>query len=197
VAALDIFVVTLAFSVAGLWFAPRLVEWSLFRPYWLLRRRQFWTPLTSVLVHADLAHLLFNALTFWAFAFRLERLIGSARFMALYACGIAASDAGTWFKYRNNPDYACLGASGAILAVLFASIVYFPRQSILILPLPVPIPAPLFAVCYLLYSFYAARHPHGRINHEAHFNGAWAGLLFVALTDPSAWRHAWQALYYR
>ena len=60
--------------------------------------------------------------------------------------------------------------------MLFASIVYYPRQSILILPLPVPIPAPLFAVCYLLYSFYAARHARGRINHEAHFNGAWAGL---------------------
>ncbi len=63
--------------------------------------------------------------------------------------------------------------------------------------MPLPIPAPLFAVCYLLYSFYAARHPRGRINHEAHFNGAWAGLAFVALTDPAAWQRALQSLYYR
>jgi membrane associated rhomboid family serine protease len=145
-----------------------------------------------VLVHADLPHLLFNSMTFVFFAFRLERVIGSGHFLALYATGILASDAGTWLKYRNDPEYASLGASGAILAVLFASIVYFPRQSIMILPLPVPIPAPLFALGYLAYSFYAARHPRGRINHEAHFNGAWAGLLFVALTDHRAWQRAWQ-----
>jgi membrane associated rhomboid family serine protease len=196
-AATIILTLTIVVSLAGLSVAPRIIAWNLFRPYWFLRRRQYWTPLGSVLVHADLAHLLFNSLTFWAFAFRLEHLIGPWRLLALYACGIAASDTGTWFRHRNDPDYACLGASGAILAVLFASVVYYPRQSIMILPLPLPIPAPLFAVCYLLYSFYAARHPHGRINHEAHFNGAWAGLLFVALTDPAAWQRALQALYYR
>jgi len=189
--------ITVIVSAAGLWLSPRIIEWNLFRPYWLLRRRQFWTPLGSVLVHADLAHLLFNAMTFWFFAFPLERLIGSVRFLALYAAGILASDTGTYFRHRRDPDYACLGASGAILAVLFASIVYFPRQSIVILPIPLPIPAPLFAVGYLAYSFYAARHPRGRINHEAHFNGAWAGLLFVAVTDPQAWQRAWQMLYYR
>ena len=86
-------------------------------------------------------------------------------------------------------------SSGAILAVLFASIVYFPRQSLFILPIPLPIPAPLFAAIYLLYSFYAARHPHGRINHEAHFYGALAGLAFVALTDLPAWQRALAALW--
>jgi len=192
-----ILAITVLLSLAGLLVSPRIIEWNLFRPYWLLPRRQYWTPIGSVFVHADLAHLLFNCLTFWFFAFRLERLIGSGRFLALYAAGIVASDAGTYFKHRHDPNYASLGASGAILAVLFASIVYFPRQSIMILPLPVPIPAPLFAVCYLIYSFYAARHPHGRINHEAHFNGAWAGLLFVGLTDHQAWQRAWQLLYYR
>ena len=196
-AAAVILAITVITSLAGLLISPRIIEWNLFRPYWLLRRRQYWTPIGSVFVHADGAHLLFNSLTFLFFAFRLERLIGSGRFLALYAVGIAASDAGTYFKHREDPNYACLGASGAILAVLFASIVYFPRQSIMILPVPVPIPAPLFAVCYLIYSFYAARHPRGRIAHEAHFNGAWAGLLFVGLTDPSAWQRAWQLLYYR
>ena len=108
-------------------------------------------------MHANLSHLLLNAMTFWFFALPLEQVIGSMRFIALYAFGLAVSDAGTWFRYRGDPNYASLGASGAILAVLFAAIVYFPRQSILILPIPVPIPAPLFAVCYLLFSFYSAR----------------------------------------
>jgi membrane associated rhomboid family serine protease len=180
-------------SLAGLWVAPRIIERNLFRPYWFLPRHQYWTAVGSAFVHADLSHLLFNCLTFWFFAFPLERVIGSGRLVALYGLGLAASNTGTYFKHRHDPDYACLGASGAILAVLFASIVYFPRHSIMVLPIPLPIPAPLFAVGYLIYSFYAARHPHGRINHEAHFNGALAGLAFVAITDLPAWQQALRA----
>jgi membrane associated rhomboid family serine protease len=181
---------TVIVSLTGLWFAPALIERNLFRPYWFLRSRQYWTAVGSALVHGSLAHLLLNALSFWFFAVPLERAIGSLRLAVLYVFGLAVSDAGTWFRHRNDPNYACLGASGAILAVLFASIVYFPSQKILILPIPIPIPAPLFAVGYLLFSFYAGRRPRGRINHEAHFDGALAGLLFVALTDPSAWLRA-------
>lgn len=194
--ALVILAVTVIVSLIGLWFAPGLIERSLLRPYWLMRERRYWSLLGNALVHADPGHLLFNAITFSAFAFRLERTIGPARLLALYACGILASDAGTWYRHRNDPDYASLGASGAILAVLFAALVYDPRQSLLILPIPVPIPAPLFAVGYLMYSYYRARHPTGRINHEAHLNGAWAGLLFVALTDPGAWQRALHTLYH-
>jgi membrane associated rhomboid family serine protease len=182
--------VTVIVSLLGLWAAPRIIEQNLFRPFWFLPRRQYWTAISSGFVHADLGHLLFNSLTYWFFAFPLERMIGSARFAALYFIGLAASDTGTYFKHRRDPDYACLGASGAILAVLFASIVYIPRQSIMIMPIPLPIPAPLFAIGYLAYSFYAARAQRGRINHDAHFYGALAGLAFVALTDPAAWERA-------
>jgi len=185
-----IFAATLLVSLLGLWAAPVIIERNLFRPFWFLPRRQYWTAITCGFVHADLAHLLFNSVTYWFFAFPLQRVIGAPRFLALYFIGLAASNIGTYIKHRRDPDYACLGASGAILAVLFASIAYFPRQSIMILPIPVPIPAPLFAVCYLLFSFYSTRHPHGRINHAAHFDGALAGLSFVAVTDPLAWQRA-------
>ncbi len=108
--------------------------------------------------------------------------------MALYFIGLVLSDLGTWVKHRNDADYASLGASGAILAVLFASIVYFPDQSLFIIPIPVPIPAPLFAVLYLAYSWWSSRQNRGRINHDAHIGGALTGLAFVAVTDPGAYR---------
>jgi membrane associated rhomboid family serine protease len=186
-----ILALTLLVSLLGLWAAPAIIERNLFRPFWFLPRRQYWTALTSGLVHADLGHLLFNSLTYWFFAFPLQRVIGAPRFLALYLIGLAASNIGTWFKHRRDPDYASLGASGAILAVLFASIVYFPRQSIMIMPIPLPIPAPLFALGYLAYTFYAARQQRGRINHDAHFDGALAGLAFVAVTEPGALLRAW------
>ena len=189
-AAAVIFGITLLVSLLGLWGLPWIIAQNLFRPFWFLPRRQYWTAISSGFVHADLGHLLFNALTYWFFAFPLQRVIGSGRFVALYFVGLIASNTGSYFKHRHDPDYACLGASGAILAVLFAAIVYFPRQSIMIMPIPLPIPAPLFAIGYLAYSFYAARAQRGRINHDAHFYGALAGLAFVGLTDPAAWAKA-------
>jgi membrane associated rhomboid family serine protease len=184
--ALVILLVTAGVSLAGLYGAPGIIERSLFRPYWFLRRRQYETAVTSGFVHADLPHLIFNLITFYFFAFQLERQIGSARFLALYLVALVVSDVGTFLKHRNNPEYASLGASGAISAVLFASIVYFPWQKLFIIPIPVPIPAPLFAIGYVAYSWYSAREARGRINHDAHLGGALTGLAFVLLTDPGA-----------
>lgn len=184
--ALVIFVATLVASLAGLYARPQIIERSLFRPYWFLRRRQYDTVVTSGFVHADLPHLIFNMVTFWFFAFPLERQIGPVRFAILYFLALAVSESGTYFKHRNDPQYASLGASGAISAVLFAAIVYFPWMKLFIIPIPLPIPAPLFAVGYVAYSWYSARQSRGRINHDAHLGGALFGLLFVLLTDPAA-----------
>jgi membrane associated rhomboid family serine protease len=186
--AATILALTLAFSVTGLLWFPGLIERCVLRPYWLVRRGQWHTLVSSGLVHADFGHLLLNMLTFWFFAFQLERAIGTTRFVLLYVLALVASFANTYVKHRNDPDYGSLGASGAIAAVLFASIVYYPDQSLFILPIPVPIPAPLFALGYVAYSWYSARQARGRINHDAHLGGALFGLLFVALTEPSAFR---------
>jgi membrane associated rhomboid family serine protease len=186
--AAGILALTLALSIAGLLWFPGLIERCVLRPYWLVRRGQWHTLFTSGLVHADFGHLLLNMVTFWFFAFQLERAIGTPRFVLLYATALVASDVNTFLKHRNDPDYGSLGASGAIAAVLFASIVYYPDQSLFIIPIPVPIPAPLFALGYVAYSWYSARHARGRINHDAHLGGALFGLLFVALTDPAAFR---------
>ena len=192
-AARIIFATTILVSLVG--FSARgVIEGNLFRPYWFLPKRQYWTLVTSGFVHADVSHLLLNGLTYWFFAFPLQRAIGPARFAALYFIGLILSNTGTYFKHRREPEYACLGASGAILAVLFATIVYYPRSSLYMLPIPIPIPAPLFAVLYLAFTFYSARRARGRINHDAHFDGALAGLAFVAITDPAAWWRAWQVV---
>ena len=185
--ALLIFVATVVASLLALYVSPALLERCLFRPYWLRRRHQYDTLVTSGFVHADMPHLIFNMLTFWFFAFPLEQRIGGAAFAILYFVSLVLSDAGTYLKHRNDPDYASLGASGAIAAVLFASIVYYPTQTLFIIPIPVPIPAPLFAVGYVWYSWYSARHSRGRINHDAHLGGALTGLAFVLLTDPGAY----------
>ncbi len=185
--ALLIFVVTIAASLAGLYGNRRIIDRSLFRPYEFLRKKQYASVISSGFVHADLPHLIFNMMTFYFFAFPLEKQIGSVRFAALYLLGLVVSDVGTFLKHRDDPQYASLGASGAISAVLFAAIVYFPWMELFIIPIPLPIPAPLFAVAYVGYSWWSARQARGRVNHDAHLGGALFGLLFVLLTDPGAY----------
>jgi membrane associated rhomboid family serine protease len=182
--------VILVAGVAGLSVAPRLIGAGLLRPWMVYRGRKLHTLLTSGFVHASYGHLLFNALTLWSFGFPLEQRIGSGRFLLLYVAGLLISDLGTVWRQRNNPDYASLGASGAILAVLFASILYFPLQSIFMMFIPVPIPAWLFALGYLAYSLYASRFVRDHINHDAHLGGALTGIVFVLVSDPSALRRA-------
>jgi membrane associated rhomboid family serine protease len=179
----------LAMSALALWVAPGIMERNLLRPYWLLRRKQYDTIITSGFIHCDFGHLLFNSLTFYFFAPDLERRIGTARFVALYFIGLVLSSLGTVYKQRNNPDYAALGASGAILAVLFAFIVYYPKR-MLYLYFAIPIPAALFAFGYVAYSWWASQHKRDNINHDAHLDGAITGLIFVGLTDFPAWSRA-------
>jgi membrane associated rhomboid family serine protease len=194
-ASLVILAVNIGLSLAA--FANRqLVERLVFRPYEFARGRNRYTVVTSAFVHADLPHLAFNMITFYFFgATLLEQRIGTPLFVMLYVLGLLLSEFITYRRHRNNPEYATLGASGAISAVLFAAIVYFPTMKLYLFFVPIGIPATLFAVGYLAYSWWSARENRGRINHDAHFAGAVVGLAFVAITDPAAWGRALRILF--
>lgn len=186
IAAPLIMLLTIGISLMGLFQSPRIIDMCLFRPYHFHRSKQYETIILSGFVHADIGHLLFNMFTFYFFAFPMERFMGTIPFLILYFFGLVVSHSCTWYKHRNNAGYASLGASGAISAVLFAYIVYFPTTTLMIIPIPIPIPAFLFAIAYVGYSYWASTQNTGRINHDAHLCGAISGLVFVALTDPGA-----------
>jgi membrane associated rhomboid family serine protease len=178
----------LVISALALWVAPGIKERNLLRPYWLLRRRQYDTIITSGFIHGDFAHLFFNSLALFSFGPGLEQRIGTAKFVALYFLGLVLSSLGSVYKQRNNPDYAALGASGAILAVVFAFVVYYPKNIIFLYF--VPMPAVVFAFAFAAYSMWASKNRHDNVAHDAHLDGALVGLVFVGLTDFPAWKRA-------
>ena len=184
-----ILILIVAVSALGLMAVPSIIERNLLRPYRVVKNGEYSTLITCGFVHADFGHLLFNSLTLFFFGPNLERTIGTGRFLALYFIALIISSLGTVIKQRRNPDYASLGASGAILGVLFAYIVYYPTAT-LMLYFAIPVPAVLFAFGYLAYTIWASKNSRGRINHDAHLDGAITGLIFVGLTDLPAWRDA-------
>lgn len=185
-ATFGILLATVAVSGLGLMVSPKIIERNLLRPYYLVRDQRYDTLITKGFVHADFFHLLFNMMTLYFFAPRLERRIGTGMFIALYFIGLLTASLGTFFRRRRDPNYASLGASGAINTVLFAYIVYYPMTVIYVF-FALPVPALLYAVLFLAYSWYSSRQANDNINHDAHFDGAIAGLVFVLLTDPGAW----------
>src|SRR5262245_31472352 len=178
---LVIFALTIILSVLGLK-NPRIIDRCILRPYRMFKNREYERLVTSGFVHADGWHLAFNMITFYFFGFPLEEHIGSIKFLLLYVIGLLLSDFGTALKHRKDPNYASLGASGAVLAVMFAYIVYAPNAMILLFV--VPMPGWIYAIGFLAYSYWQSTQNRGsHINHDAHISGALTGIAFVGLTD--------------
>ncbi len=190
---LAIFVLNIIVSVIA-FKNPRVLERCILRPYYMFRKREYERLITSGFVHANGWHLAMNMITFYFFGFPLEEHIGSLRFVLLYLIALILSDVGTAVKHRKDPNFASLGASGAVLGVMFAYIVYAPTATILIFV--VPMPGWVYAIGFLAYSYWqSSQNRADYINHDAHISGALTGLAFVGLTDPNAFRYAIHSIF--
>ncbi len=154
------------------------------QPYNVSRGKSVYTLITSGLIHADLMHLLFNGMTFYFFAFDLEKRLGHLGFGLLYIFSLILSDLPSVVKHKNDLWYRSLGASGAISAVVFSAILFNPLGKMGLLFIPVPIPAVLFGILYLIYCSYASKKGQGNINHDAHLFGALSGIMITVILIP-------------
>jgi len=166
-----------------------LVNKFSFNSYAIFKRKEWFRFITHGFVHADMTHLLINMFTFWSFGTYMEYYFsqigfGLWGFIGLYFGGMIFSSLYDLVKYRDNIYYQSIGASGAVSAVLFSSILFDPWGTILLFAV-IPIPGIIFGVLYLIYCQYMAKRSSDNINHNAHFYGAVYGLLFPILLQPS------------
>ena len=145
-----------------------------FNAYAVWHRKQWYRMFSYAFVHGGWGHLFFNMLTLFFFG---------------DVSAIAVSTVGDLFRYRDVPQYNAVGASGAVSAILFASILFEPKMGIYIYLIPIPVPGFIFAPLYLFYCWYMAKRNADNIGHSAHFWGAVYGFLFPLVCDPTIFRH--------
>ncbi|MDY6182313.1 MAG: rhomboid family intramembrane serine protease [Candidatus Cryptobacteroides sp.] len=164
----------------------------IFNAYQVWHRKEWYRMLTSGIIHSGWGHLFFNMLTLYFFGRVVEQYFsaafggvpGAVLYVVLYVSALAISSLGDLVKYRDNWNYNALGASGAVSAVLFASILFAPKMGIYIYLIPIPVPGYIFAPLYLLYCWYMAKRNMDNIGHTAHFWGAVYGILFPIICKP-------------
>jgi membrane associated rhomboid family serine protease len=112
-----------------LMYGDRFVRaWSVI-PIRIMHGNHLITLVTSMFMHGGWMHIIGNMVYLWAFGRAIEEAMGGFRFLLFYlAGGIVAMFA----QVLGDPTshLPCLGASGAIAAVMGAFIITFPRDRI-------------------------------------------------------------------
>lgn len=186
-------IIAITATVSVLAFNNRgIADKLLFSPYMISNHRQGYRFISHALIHGDWMHLLVNMFVLLSFGQAVESyftilfgLKGKYLFSLLYLGGIVLSSTPSFGRYKSDPYYRAVGASGAVSAVVFASILIQPVSPIRFAFLPIDIPAFIFGALYLAYSAYMSKKGADNIGHDAHFWGAVFGLVFTAALKPA------------
>ncbi len=144
------------------------------------------------LIHADWIHLLINMMVLYSFGRVVETYYGFyfgnkaiLYYLLLYIGSTAISTLPSYGKHKDDYTYTAVGASGAVSAVVFASIIFDPMSKIYLFLIPIGIPAIIFGVLYLAYSWYMGKKNIDNVGHDVHFWGAIFGFVFTIVLKPS------------
>jgi len=180
---IGLIIANVIFSLIGFSNAD-MVDKTIMWPYRVARENQYIRFITSGFLHADWMHLIFNMFTLYFFGRNLEfyfsfyGLGGKYAFLALYFLGLIISDIPSYIKHKNDYNYRSLGASGAVSAVVFATIIFDPWSSIRLYG-AIKLSAAVYAVLYILYCVYMGKKNSDNVNHDAHLWGSLFGLVFT------------------
>jgi membrane associated rhomboid family serine protease len=165
----------------------------LFNAYLIKFKKQWYRFFSYALVHSGWMHLIINMYVLWSFGDIVEYVLknnfgaqGILYYALLYVGGIIFSTLFDFRRHKDDPYYNAVGASGAVSAVVFASILLYPSGSIFIFPIPFPLPSWVFGIAYLIYSVYMDKKGHDNIGHNTHFWGAVFGIIFTAIALPGS-----------
>jgi len=134
-----------------------------------------WMFVTSIFLHADFFHLIFNMFALFFFGTYLERMVGRRAFATLFLLSGFIGNLG-YLITASNPFIPAIGASGAVYGLIGALATLAPFMIIFIYGM-VPMPMVVAAVLWGLLDFAGLFTPSG-IAHGAHLGGMFVGVAF-------------------
>lgn|SRR5690554_940980 len=149
-----------------------------------IRRGEQIRMFSSAFLHVDFSHLLFNMLTLFFFANVVIDQIGVTYFIIIYVASLLVGNLLSFYFHKDEYHYSAVGASGAVMGVLYSAILFNPNMGLYLFFIPIAIPAWLFGMAYLLYSIYGMKQRVGNIGHDAHIGGAIGGYALTLLFAP-------------
>jgi len=165
----------------------RLLDQFIFYPP-AVRRGQIYRFFSCGLIHADFGHLIFNMISLYLFGEAVESKFmeafgpaGRLVYLGMYVLALAVSVIPTYINNKDNYHYRSLGASGAVSAVIFAGILFFPLARLGLFFIPIYVAGFLFGIIYLFVSGWLDKRGGGNINHSAHIFGALFGVGFTII----------------
>ena len=134
---------------------------------------------SSGFLHVDMQHLIFNMFTLFVFANAVIYRIGETKFLLIYLISLVAGSLLSYIFQKNNYSYTAVGASGAVMGIIYSAILFDPWMKINFI-----IPGFVFGIGYLLYSIYGMKKQNDNIGHDAHFGGAVGGYVSTLFFAP-------------
>lgn len=173
-------------------------------PYRVVHNKEYFRVISHAFLHADYVHLVVNMIVLLSFGSSVESIFRNLEthdvitspylhLAILTFIGITGSSVSTILKHKDDPDYAAVGASGLVSAIVFTHIFFEPMQKIYFY-FAIPIPGLVFGILYLVYSSYMSRKQRDNINHDAHIWGAVIGFFYPVVMNPSLIRYFFENL---
>lgn len=138
-----------------------------------------WQPVSSMFLHGNIIHIAFNMIALWSLGSPIEHKVGSAKFFVLY---FVSGLMGALFvvAFQSDLGNPTIGASGAVVGLLGALAVFFPRAKLLLFFFPVKArtAAIIFGVGSLLLALTSQAQG---LSHLGHLGGLIGGVLFTWL----------------
>jgi len=134
---------------------------------------------SSGFLHVNMQHLIFNMFTLFVFANVVIYRIGEVKFLLIYILSLATGSLLSYTFQKNNYNYSAVGASGAVMGIIYSGILFDPWMKINFF-----IPGFVFGIGYLLYSIYGMKAQNDNIGHDAHFGGAIGGYVTTLFFAP-------------
>ncbi|MDA3953034.1 MAG: rhomboid family intramembrane serine protease [Bacteroidales bacterium] len=163
-------------------------------PYAVYHKKEWHRIISHGFLHADWIHLFINMFVLFSFGNSVERIFKDLAaqgiikspvlsFVILYFGSMIFATVTSIKKQKDNQWYNSVGASGAVSAIVFTHIFFYPLRAIELYAI-IPIPGIILGVAYLAYSQYMIKRGKDNVNHDAHFIGAVFGFLFPILLEP-------------